>query len=246
MSAQAGRGKVLRPDELAARDRGTGARTVPLATTARGATSFLNGITSFEPGAVIGHHMHNVTESVIVIEGDAVVDIDGERTRLRRFDTTLVPSGVPHHFENASSTEPMKIFWTYASLHSTRTLLPSGEHSRIDAEGPEGQGGPGAPPSLVREVARITVLPGRAEDFEAAVAEAAELFQRAHGARTLTLERSHEDPQEYRLDIVWDSVEDHVTGFRGSADFEEWRRLIAHCVARPPEVTHFRHVLTAF
>ncbi|GHH71289.1 hypothetical protein GCM10018793_06220 [Streptomyces sulfonofaciens] len=234
---------MLRPDELPARDRGAGARTVPLVTTARGATSFLNGITEFEAGAAIGHHTHNATESVVVIQGEAVVDIAGERTRLRCFDTTLVPANVAHHFENASATEPMKIFWTYASLETTRTLVASGERSRIDAEDPTGSA---EPASVVREAARITVLPGRAKDFEAAVAAAAPLFQRARGARTLTLERSHEDPLEYRLEIGWDSVEDHVTGFRGSADFREWRRLIADCVAGPPEVMHFRPVLTAF
>jgi quercetin dioxygenase-like cupin family protein/heme-degrading monooxygenase HmoA len=243
VSGGARRGTVLRPDELPFRDRGAGARTVPLATTIRGATSFLNGITSFDAGSAIGHHTHNVTESVIVVQGDAVVDIGGERTRLRCFDTTLVPANVPHHFENASATEPMKIFWTYASPEATRTLVASGESSRVDAEDPTGPEGPSAG---VREVALITVLPGREKDFEAAVATAAPLFQRAGGARTLALERSHENPLQYRLDIRWDSLEDHVQGFRGSADFQEWRRLIADCLARPPEVTHFRHVLTAF
>ena len=237
------RGAVLRLDELAARDRGAGARTVPLVTSARGATSFLNGITDFDPGAAIGHHVHNVAESVIVIQGAAVVDIDGVRTPLRLFDTTFVPANIPHHFENASDTEGMKIFWTYGSLESTRTLVATGEHSRIDAEHPDGEGNPAA---IVFEVARIAVRPGRAQAFEAAVARAAPLFQRAKGTRTFALERSHEDPLEYRLVVGWESVEDHLSGFRGSADFQEWRRLIADCVAGLPEVAHFRNVLTAF
>jgi quercetin dioxygenase-like cupin family protein/heme-degrading monooxygenase HmoA len=237
------KGSVLRPDALPAKDRGSGARTVPLVTAARGATSFLNGITSFGPGAVIGHHTHNAAESVVVIQGDAVVDIDGVRTRLGTFDTTLVPANVPHHFENASDSAEMKILWTYASLHTTRTLLATGEHSRVDAEDANGSAGPA---DVVHEVARITVRPGHERQFEEAVASAAPLFQRAHGARTCTLERSHEDPLEYWLVIGWESVEDHVTGFRGSADFAEWRRIIADHVAGPPQVTHTRHVLTCF
>jgi quercetin dioxygenase-like cupin family protein/heme-degrading monooxygenase HmoA len=226
---------VLRPDELPAVDRGAGARTVPLVTGARGATAFLNGITSFEPGAAIAHHMHNVAESVVVVQGEAIVDIDGTRTRLRTFDTTFVPANVSHHFENPSDSAPMRIFWTYASVDATRTIVDTGVRSRIDAEH-----------GVVHEVARCTVRPGREAAFEAAVAEAAPLFQRAKGARTFVLERSRENPLEYRLVVGWDSVEDHVVGFRGSPDFLEWRRLIADCVAGLPEVAHFQVVFTGF
>jgi quercetin dioxygenase-like cupin family protein/quinol monooxygenase YgiN len=231
---------VLRPDELPARDRGAGARTVPLVTTARGATGFLNGITDFQPGAAIGHHAHNVAESVIIVQGTAIVDIDGTRTRLRRADTTFVPANVPHHFENASDSEPMTIFWTYASIDATRTLVGTGESTRIDVE----HGGSAA--DVVQEVARLTVKPGCAAAFEAAVAAAAPLFQRAKGARTFVLQRSAEQPLEYRLVIGWDSIDDHLVGFRNSPEFQEWRRLIADTVDGTPEVEHVRNVLTAF
>ncbi|MCI2419339.1 cupin domain-containing protein [Saccharopolyspora sp. K220] len=234
---------ILRPDELPAKDRGAGARTVPLVTSARGATAFLNGITSFEPGAAIAHHTHNVAESVVIVQGEAIVDIDGERTRLRVFDTTFVPANIPHHFENASDTEPMKIFWTYASPEATRTIVESGQRSRIDAEHPDG---PVSSASIVRETALITVLPGREKAFEAAVAEAAPLFQRAKGARTFVLERSHENPLRYRLVVGWESVDDHTLGFRNSPEFRRWRELIGDSIAGLPEVEHFHHVLTAF
>jgi quercetin dioxygenase-like cupin family protein/heme-degrading monooxygenase HmoA len=242
---------IFRPDELPSKDRGSGARTVPFATTARGATTFLNGVTSFEPGAAIGHHTHNVAESVMVVLGSAIVDIDGERTELRTFDTTFVPANIPHHFENASAEDEMKIFWTYGSIDSTRTVIESGEHSRIDAEqavprsDPDGNATTGYG-GLVHEVAQITAKPGRTEEFEAAVAAAAPLFQRTHGARTFVLERSHENPLSYRLVVGWETIEDHLEGFRGSAAFVEWRRLITDSVAEIADVSHFRNVLTAF
>jgi len=215
-------------------------------TSTPGATAFLNDITSFEPGAAIAHHTHNVAESVIVIQGDAIVDIDGVRTPLRIFHTTFVPANIPHHFENASGPAPMKIFWTYASIDATRTLADSGEHSRVDAEHLGGPAEAAGSRDIVREVARIIVLPGREEQFEAAVAAAAPLFQRAKGARTLVLERSDENPLEYRLVVGWDSIDDHVSGFRGSDGFRRWRELIGDTIAGLPEVAHFRHVLTAF
>lgn len=232
---------ILRPDELPANDRGGGARTTPLVTAARGATTFLNGITAFEPGAAIAHHVHNVAESVVILLGDAVVDIDGDRTRLRAHDATFVPAGTPHHFENGSATEPMRILWTYASPDATRTFVETGEEHRIDAEHPGER-----PVRLVHEVARIVARPGCAEAFERAVADAALLFQRAGGARTFMLQRAEEDPLEYRLVVGWESVDDHVSGFCGTPDFQSWRALIADTVSGLPEVAHFRTVLTAF
>jgi len=246
MSPSSARGflqpRILRPRQLPTNDRGAGARTTPLVTTARGGTTFLNGITWFDPGAVIAHHTHNVTESVVIVQGDAIVDIDGERTPLSTLDTTLVPANIPHHFENASADAPMAIFWTYASLEATRTIAATGESGRIDAE--DGSGATTTGP--VHEVATIRVKPGMGPAFERAVAAASPLFQAARGARTLTLERSDEDPLEYRLVVGWDSVEDHTEHFRTSQAFHHWRELIADAVDGTPRATHFRTVLTAF
>ncbi|MET9224443.1 cupin domain-containing protein [Lentzea sp. NPDC003310] len=125
---------VLRPAGLTAFSRGGGASTVPLVTRARGAEVFLNGQTLFEVGAGIPLHTHNCPESVVILEGDAVVEIDGEEHLLTRFDTTYVAAGVPHRFRNASATAPMRILWTYASVEATRTILATGLTTRVDAE----------------------------------------------------------------------------------------------------------------
>lgn len=233
---------ILRPAELPSKDRGAGAITTPLVTAARGATGYLNGITRFEPGAAIGHHTHNVAESVIVIQGHAIVDIDGAETALNTFDTTFVPANIPHHFTNASDTEPMAIFWTYGSLDSTRTMVATGEHGRIDGE----HAGQSDEVRLVQEVSRIDVLPGHEAAFEEAVAQGAPLFQQSKGARTFHLERSDDVPQRYRLIVGWERAEDCVIDFRGSERYQAWQALIADHLAAAPEVEHTRNVLTAF
>lgn len=125
---------VLRPAELSSLDRGNGARTIPLVSARVGAETFLNGMTIFEPGAKIAHHMHNVAESVMVIKGKAIVNIDGNEFALDTFDTTFVPGNIPHHFQNASDTEEMRIFWTYGSIDATRTIIETGITARIDEE----------------------------------------------------------------------------------------------------------------
>ncbi|MFJ2621262.1 cupin domain-containing protein [Glutamicibacter sp. NPDC087344] len=125
---------ILRPAELPVKDRGNGARTVSLVDSELGSTAFLNGITTFAPGAAIGHHSHNVVESVCVIEGTAWVDIDGSEYFMNTYDTTFVPANIIHRFRNASDAEEMKILWTYASIDATRTPAGSAVAHRIDSE----------------------------------------------------------------------------------------------------------------
>ncbi|KAB2883753.1 MAG: antibiotic biosynthesis monooxygenase [Pseudorhodoplanes sp.] len=91
---------------------------------------------------------------------------------------------------------------------------------------------------MILEIAQIEVKPGMERDFEAGVAAAAPLFRRAKGCRGMELQRSIEKPQRYRLFVRWDTLENHTVDFRGSADFAEWRKLVGHCFAAPPEVEH--------
>ena len=125
---------VLRPDQLPVTERGGGARTVPLVTAALGSKEMLNGITSFQPGAAIPLHSHNCEESVIILEGSAVFELDGVEHELKRYDTTWIPPNVPHRFRNASDQDPVRIFWTYASVDATRTMIATGETRSIASE----------------------------------------------------------------------------------------------------------------
>lgn len=126
--------RVLRPSEIRPHERGGGARTTPLVTRSIGSTSMLNGITEFGPGAAIPLHTHNCEESVLVLEGDAIAELDGVQHRMSATDTTWVPADVPHRFINASDTKPMRIFWTYASVDATRTIVATGETRSVDSE----------------------------------------------------------------------------------------------------------------
>lgn len=125
---------VLRPGERPMANRGGGARTIPMVTPGCGSTQLLNGFTLFEPGAAIAMHFHNCEESVLMVEGDAIATIDGVEYVLTVGDTTWLPPNVPHYFRNASDTRPMRIFWIYASVDATRTLVETGDTRPIAAE----------------------------------------------------------------------------------------------------------------
>lgn len=125
---------VLRPSALPAHERGGGVRTTALVGPSIGATAFINGITSFAPGSAILFHSHNCEESVMLLEGEAMLDIDGQEFRLQPLDTTWIPPNVSHRFRNLSATEPMKIFWVYARVDATRTITETGQTRFVSAE----------------------------------------------------------------------------------------------------------------
>ncbi|RFC62772.1 cupin domain-containing protein [Fulvimarina endophytica] len=125
---------IFRPDEIPARERGGGAKTIPLVNRASGTTSFINGITIFAPGAAIPLHSHNCEESVMLLEGHAIAEMGGERHELKPQDTTFIPANLPHRFINKSETKPMKILWIYASVDATRTIIETGDTRSIDDE----------------------------------------------------------------------------------------------------------------
>ena len=99
---------------------------------------------------------------------------------------------------------------------------------------------------MVFESADILVKAGMEQEFEHGVAQAAPLFQRARGCKSMQLQRGVENPRAYRLLVQWETVDDHMVHFRESADFEEWRRLVGHCFEAAPAVSHQAVVLQGF
>jgi heme-degrading monooxygenase HmoA len=99
---------------------------------------------------------------------------------------------------------------------------------------------------MIFEFADIEVKPGEEAAFEAAVAKAVPLFQRAKGCHGMELQRSVEKPSKYRLMVKWTTLEDHTVHFRGSEDFQEWRGLVGAYFASAPVVEHTHTVLAGF
>ena len=127
--------RLLRPSELKSHDRGGGARTTPLVSPAIGAQGFINGITEFAAGASVPFHSHNCEESVVLLEGEAVMETEGGPSYpVRPFEATWIPPNVSHRFRNVSADKPMKILWTYASPQATRTISATGETRPVSAE----------------------------------------------------------------------------------------------------------------
>ena len=97
---------------------------------------------------------------------------------------------------------------------------------------------------MILEHAVLDVIPGEKEHFEEAFDSARPIISSMPGCRSVRLERCIEHPSRYLLLVEWDRLEDHTEGFRGSDEYQEWRRLLHHFYDPFPTVEHYEPVLT--
>jgi heme-degrading monooxygenase HmoA len=98
---------------------------------------------------------------------------------------------------------------------------------------------------MITEHVELPVIPGREDEYEAAFAKARPLIAASPGFHGLTLSRCIERPNSYLLLVQWDSLEDHMVGFRESPAYQEWRALLHHFYDPFPVVEHFAEVASA-
>ena len=93
---------------------------------------------------------------------------------------------------------------------------------------------------MILEVAMLSVRVGSEAAYEAAFARASSIISAMPGYVSHELQRCIEIPNRYLLLVHWDSVEAHTIGFRGSQEYEEWKRLLHHFYDPVPTVHHYR------
>jgi heme-degrading monooxygenase HmoA len=98
---------------------------------------------------------------------------------------------------------------------------------------------------MILEHAVLDVRVGEERDFEAAFREAVELIATADGFVALRLERCLETPNRYLLLVEWQSLGDHVEGFRKAADYARWAALLHRFYEPFPIVEHYESVVRA-
>lgn len=82
---------------------------------------------------------------------------------------------------------------------------------------------PAASVGMVLEHALITIRPGTADDFEKALMRARSVIAACPGFISLERRCGVEAPDQYLLLVEWETIDDHLVGFRQSGAFPEWR-----------------------
>lgn len=96
----------------------------------------------------------------------------------------------------------------------------------------------------ILEVAILDVIPGQEPAFEEAFATAQQIIASIPGYLSHELQRCLENPNRYILLVQWRTLEDHTVGFRGSAEYQQWKALLHHFYDPFPVVEHFTNVFT--
>ena len=96
---------------------------------------------------------------------------------------------------------------------------------------------------MILEVAILNVREGMTDDFEAAFKQVSPIIASMRGYFSHELQRCLEAPNRYILLVRWETLEDHIIGFRQSAEYQEWKRLLHHFYDPFPTVEHYEAVL---
>ena len=114
--------RVIRREEVESLQRAPGVSVASSVTKEVGATEISSGITTFQAGTSNTTHYHNAEESVIVMEGEGILMINGEENNVRQYDAAFITPGTHHRLINTGEI-PFKIAWSYATVDVTRTLV---------------------------------------------------------------------------------------------------------------------------
>ena len=95
---------------------------------------------------------------------------------------------------------------------------------------------------MILEAAFLQVIAGKEAEFEAAFRQASPIIASMQGYISHELQHCIEAPGKYLLLVRWEALEDHTVGFRQSAAYQKWRRLLHHFYDPFPTVEHFEAV----
>jgi len=95
---------------------------------------------------------------------------------------------------------------------------------------------------MILEAVILNIKPGQSAAFEAAFRQAAPIIAAAPGYVGHELQRCVENHEQFILLVRWRTLEDHMEGFRKSAPYQEWKRLLHHFYDPFPTVLHYELV----
>ena len=93
---------------------------------------------------------------------------------------------------------------------------------------------------MILEQAVLDVIPGKQLEFEQAFQQAQNLLIPQKGYISHCLQKCIEKDNRYLLLVHWQTLDDHISGFRQSAEYQQWKALLHHFYEPFPEVEHYQ------
>jgi heme-degrading monooxygenase HmoA len=92
---------------------------------------------------------------------------------------------------------------------------------------------------MILEVAILNVIPGQEDAFLEAFSVAEQIISKMAGYISHQLKRCLEIESRFILLVEWKKLTDHTEGFRGSKEYQEWKKLLHHFYDPFPTVEHY-------
>ncbi len=88
-----------------------------------GARNLTTGLVTFAPGAQLEYHLHPYTESVSLLSGSLVVEVEGRRYALNSLDNIVIPGSLAHAAVNTSANQEAIVHAAMPTESLSRTLV---------------------------------------------------------------------------------------------------------------------------
>jgi len=95
---------------------------------------------------------------------------------------------------------------------------------------------------MILEVAVLDIIPGQEAAFQADFDKAQAILSSMKGYIKHELKRCLENPSRYILLVQWETLVDHTQGFRGSPQYQVWKKMLHHYYDPFPQVEHYEAV----
>ncbi len=97
--------------------------------------------------------------------------------------------------------------------------------------------------TVILEIVTIQVKAGQEAAFEEAFIEASKFIAAADGYIAHELRRCLETKGKYVNLVKWQTVDDHMVGFRESERFQQFRVLLSPFYESPSQMNHYEIVM---
>ncbi|MDB2415201.1 antibiotic biosynthesis monooxygenase [Rickettsiales bacterium] len=95
---------------------------------------------------------------------------------------------------------------------------------------------------MILEIATLNIIEGKSAEFEEAFSAAQKIIMSMKGYISHDLQKCLENDNKYILMVNWETLEDHINGFRQSPDYQEWKKLLHHFYDPFPTVQHYQKI----